>query len=170
MSKKKILPEYRAQYLTDYFVDYAGNKRMFTLCAISIPLDADEDMMVGVVGTGADIKDCLVFDKQLKLGMAVQCPEDPADEELGKKIAYGKAVKYSDHVMAVTDAGMINTVMVDALLHQEAEFFKRNPESYIAGYKKKMFQYWKQKTIEENMPNTYSGDPALNPVKAMRWD
>lgn len=153
MSKKKVWPEYKAQYLTDYFVDYAGHQRMFTLCAVSVPMEA-----LGVINF-PEIEDVYVFSKELRLGMAVQCHDDKADENLGKTIAYGKALKYNDHVMCVTSPGMINTVMVDALLKQEAEYFKRNPESYIAGYKQKKFK-WEAKH-KDNPNNLLISDKFL---------
>lgn len=158
MSKKKNLPEYRAQYLTDYFTDYAGNKRMFTLCAVTIP----EVVIPSNPGINSVIYDpetytiswkeskdvYPTFTKKLKLGISVQCPEDMPDEELGKKIAYGKALKYDNHVMMVTKEGMINTKVVEALLEQEADYFQKNPDSYIAGYKKKMWKY-KEEQMED---------------------
>ena len=160
MSKKKNLPEYRAQYLTDYFIDYAGNHRMFTLCAVTVPettiisSNTAEHYIIHqdeIIINFDDIKN-LTFPKKLKLGMAVQCPEDDANEELGKKIAYGKALKYNDHIMMVTREGMINTKLVTALLEQEAEYFKKNPDSYIAGYKKKMWKY-KVEQMEDVIKN-----------------
>lgn len=114
---KKNLPNYKVQYYSDYFVDYKGSKRMFTLAAVSVPETEDDNGM-----------------KRLHLGMSIQHSDDKADPELGKKIAYGKAIKYWDHVLLASSPGMINTAMVDALLKQEAEYFKKNPSSYITGY------------------------------------
>lgn len=168
MSKKKKLPEYRAQYLIDYFTDYAGNNRMFTLCAVTIPCEVSpisvlsnwqDSITITNIGTVGNNSICEIkskdsntekypaFTKKLKIGISVQCPDDDPNEELGKKIAYGKALKYNDHTLLVTRDGMINTKLVMALLEQEAEYFKKNPESYIAGYKKKMWKYYEDKHI-----------------------
>ena len=124
MSKKKNLPEYRAQYLTDYFIDYAGNHRMFTLCAVTVP----ETTII----SSNTAEHYIIHQDEIIINL---------NEELGKKIAYGKALKYNDHIIMVTREGMINTKLVTALLEQEAEYFKKNPDSYIAGYKKKMWKY-----------------------------
>ena len=59
------------------------------------------------------------------------------------KIALGKALKMLDapekrtgKIIAVSDKGLVNSAVVDAILDQEAAYFKRNPGSYIAGYDK----------------------------------
>lgn len=165
MSKKKVLPQYRAQYLTDYFVDYAGNKRMFTLCAISIPVE-DEGFVWDAIKNYDYMDDTIYFDedteildthftKELRLGMAVQCPDDEPDEKMGEVIAYGKALKYNNHVMLVSHPGMINTMLVDALLKQEAEYFKKNPDSYIAGYNNHKWKYLKQEQVNYECNNLH---------------
>ena len=150
MSKKKVLPQYRAQYLTDTFVDYAGRERMFTLCAVSIDLiKKNYGALVGSYYEEVDEDSGLEFVKELRLGMAVQDADDMPEAEIGKKVAYGKALTYNDHVLTVTHAGMVNTLMVETLLKQEAEYFKRNPASYIAGYNTYKFRYFKEKENAE---------------------
>ena len=76
---------------------------------------------------------------------------------LGLKRATAKA-KQSNYVLFVTDKGLINTALVTALLHQEAEFIKNNPNKIIKGYNEAMKKYQKQqeeiskmKTFKKNL-------------------
>lgn len=174
MSKKKKQPEYRAQYYVDSFKDYTGAERKFTLCAVTIPItDIYGKGFTGCmvpkypVDVAQDwnntIYDMDMLDeniihsymnvdltKMIKIGIAVQCVDDEYNEEIGQKIAYGKAVKYYDHILIVSRPGMINTIMVDALLQQEAEHFKKNPESYIPSYNKRKKNWeFEQSLIKE---------------------
>lgn len=129
----------RTEYIVDTFVDYAGLERKFVLAAVSMTSeDAVEDFDY--------IED---EHKILSLGISVCRPNDDFNEELGKRIAQGKAVKYRDHAIFASDAGLINKTMVGALLKQEAEYFKTNPGRYLAGYNKDAAKYLKdQKTTE----------------------
>lgn len=117
-------PEFKHQSVTGQFVDYAGNTRDFTMVAVSVPVD-----MLLVDGTLA-YRNC---EKVLTIGVAVRSAQDK-DNGMGVRIAYGKALKKADHILAVTHEGMINTTMVDALLQQEAAYFAKNPGMYLAGY------------------------------------
>ena len=82
--------------------------------------------------------------KILSIGVAVRCNRDK-DLGLGEYIAYGKAFRNAfetyGHVLFVTHSGMINTKMVQALLEQESEHFKKDPGSYIKGYNKDRDRY-----------------------------
>jgi len=123
----------KIEYLCDKFVDYRNKEREFVLAAVSIP-------MRGVADLWEHVKDAPKFpnlldvEKVLAIGMSIRHPEDSYNEEFGKRIAVGKALKGKGKYIIVTDPGLVNTKMVTALLQQEAEYFKRNPESYIAGY------------------------------------
>ena len=68
--------------------------------------------------------------------------------DLVEYIAVGKSLKGKGKYLLVTDSGLINTKMVRALLEQEADYFKRNPESYIAGYNKAA-EKWKSGEISQ---------------------
>ena len=56
------------------------------------------------------------------------------DEEKGKMIAINKARNSSDYALYATLPGMINTVVVNALVAQEIAFIKNNPARVIPGY------------------------------------
>lgn len=135
-------------YRIDKFTDFNGVEREFIIAAVSIDVAKDckdtyiEEAFVAL-GNDCDVCD-IEAPKLLLLGVAVRNANDIYNEELGMKIALGKALKMLDEptkktgkVIAVTDKGLINSAVVDAILDQEAAYFKRNPGSYITGYGKK---------------------------------
>lgn len=133
MKKKEIKKEeFKADYICSTFIDFRGVQRHFVIAAVSMPA-------------------FLSYGKNLYLGVSVQREGDDYDEELGKRIAYGKAVhvgshgsKNRFHYMYASCAGMINNTVVKALLEQEAAYFKTNPAEYITGYNKDSEKYWEK--------------------------
>lgn len=123
----------KVSYIQDVFTDYAGNKREFTMAAVSIQ---DE---------------CI--DKCVSIGVAAKRVDDTFDAELGKTIAKGKAIKHRTFALYATDPGLINTTMVEALLKQEANYFKQNPGRYLAGYDKDKQTYETNKKAAEILSN-----------------
>lgn len=117
----------RIETLVDSFTDKNGNVRYFVIAAISIPIES--------VFYERNVSDIVTIKKGLKIGFSICNPEDKFDENLGKTIAIGRARKSKDCAMLVSEPGYINTKVVQAFLKQEAEYFKNNPESRIAGYK-----------------------------------
>jgi hypothetical protein len=113
----------KVSYRTDVFTDFTGKERQFVLCAISTD---NEDLCFG--------------EKSVFLGLAVQSPIDSQrNEELAKTIAKGKALSAKrclGILSAIGNKGLINSRVVEALLLQEAEYFKANPGKYIKGYDK----------------------------------
>jgi hypothetical protein len=75
---------------------------------------------------------------------------DEFDEELGKKIAYGRTSldKYVPDLVS-TVPGVINTAVVNALLRQEADYIKRDPNCVISGYNDKMKKVQEKRNAEE---------------------
>ena len=178
-TKKECVPEYRYETVTGTFKDYRGNDRDFTMVAVSIPMDEYEyvrvektvlyekecqlpdkvvenengdviDFVPGGVTFFQDEKDVVLspINKMLTIGVAVRCVRDK-DNGYGERIAYGKAVKLQNHVLFTPNSGMINTKMVKALLEQEAEHFKKDPGSYLAGYNVDKFKYEKTGKIAD---------------------
>jgi len=135
-------------YRIDKFTDFNGVEREFIIAAVSVDTAKDcKDMFINEsfvsLSNDMDVWD-LKAPKLLLLGVAVRNANDTYDEELGMKIALGKALKVLDDpdkqtgkIIAVSDKGLINSAVVDAILDQEAAYFKRNPGSYITGYDKK---------------------------------
>lgn len=124
----------RIEYLVDSFVDANGDERHFVVAAISeVFTDDDEPKYVTDID-GYEIQEVI---KGLKLGFAICNPTDKFDEKLGITIAVGRARKNAEYALVASEMGYINTQLVRAFLQQEAEYFKRNPEYKIAGYKRK---------------------------------
>lgn len=126
----------RVVYRNGIFTDYKGNQRQYIVAAVSERTDDCYGIPATVVcgGMKPDIIETRDAVKKLTLGFAICSPEDKWDEELGKTIALGKAVKRPARVMWVSHAGMINTDVVNALVEQEMKFFENNPGCVIAGY------------------------------------
>lgn len=129
------------EVLKDSFFDYEGKEHHFTLAAIS--------EMPNVF-----IEDTFFIEKVLKIGLAICNPDDTYNEKVGACTAIGRAKK-SAPVLYSTISGLINTKMVRALLEQEAEYIKNNPEQYIVGYREAKERWEKRKQIEE-LRNNFS--------------
>ncbi len=119
------------EYLTDSFVDFAGKEHKFVLCAVSrvnptVELYFNDDCFTEVART-------------LTVGCSICNLADEFDEEIGKKIAYGRTdpAKFVPTLVS-TEPGVINTAVVKALLRQEADYIKRDPNCVIPGYNEKM--------------------------------
>ena len=112
-------------YKVGEFTDFSGKRRQYIFAAVSVNSS-------DLVDFGSE-KDP---EKEVRLGLAIQKDGDVRNEELGKKIAYGKAMKDKSCIGKIysTNKGMINYKLVNALLEQEAEYFENNPGRYIAGY------------------------------------
>ena len=134
----------KVNYHIDKFVDNNGIEREFILAAVSI--DLKKDSSVNVEDAYATIFKSKSFQiypvtKVLCLGISVKRPEDTFDEERGMQIAKGKALKVLKNpkkgkIIFASESGLVNTKMVQAILEQEALYFKRNPRCYIANYGK----------------------------------
>lgn len=135
----------KENYHIDKFIDNNGIEREFILAAVSIDLYKERSLDVTnsyATIYGSDYYKDFYLSKVLCLGIAVRRPEDKFDEKLGMTIAKGKALKALQNpkkgkLIFVSDPGLINTKMVQALLEQEALYFKRDPRCYIASYGKK---------------------------------
>ena len=104
----------RTEYKIGTFKDFTGAERHYVMAAVSIEFNNKS--------------------KILSVGVSVCRPADKFDEELGKRIAQGKAEKGYKHTLTTCSPGMINDKVVKALLEQESEFFENNPGYYLAGY------------------------------------
>lgn len=124
----------RIETLVDSFKDANGDTRHFVVAAISVMFDQDDEP---ATVSDLEYKECGEVVKGLKLGFAICNPSDKFNEELGITIAVGRARKNAEYALLASEPGFINTPLVHAFLLQEAEYFKHNPESHIAGYKRK---------------------------------
>jgi hypothetical protein len=153
--KKKMEMPLKHETVKGTFIDYRGMERDFTMVAVTIPIKSwNSKVVVSLmeemyqsknetisnseeIETGYMYTDFAEVRKMLSIGVAVRCNRDK-DLGLGEYIAYGKAIRSASepygHVIFVTHTGMINTKMVQALLEQESEHFKKDPGAYIKGY------------------------------------
>lgn len=149
--------------ITSEFIDYKGEKHYFIIAAISqnfpkyldiskeeafinkadkttnkcIPVFYEVNEYCDGYGmTGYTIP----VNKSLRIGISVCNPVDKFDKSLGKAKAIGRA-RMSDPVLVVKNPGLINTKVVRALLEQESEYLKNNPELLIKGYKESKLRY-----------------------------
>ena len=118
------------EYLCDSFVDFMGKEHKFILCAVS---RTNKD--VGILLNDDTFVDSA---RILTIGWSVCNTVDEFNEELGKEIAYKRAIsdKFLPDIIS-TVPGIINTKLVMALLEQEAEYIKRDPNCIIPGYNDK---------------------------------
>ena len=119
----------RIEYRFGEFTDFAGRQRKYVVAAVSELIDC------GCVTTMID--DNLMMEevvKKLSLGFSICNPDDKWDEELGKKIALGKAIKRPSRVLYASHAGMINTEVVNALINQEMKYAEKAPSTVFKGY------------------------------------
>lgn len=133
-------------FFVDSFVDYQGIEHHFVVASLSQTLpktekeffddtdtpDANVTHYVMSYTEYDSIESAEVF-KSLSLGISICNPEDEFNVEVGKAKALARA-KCSVPVLYATKPGVINTTMVKALMKQEAEYLKNNPDAYIKGY------------------------------------
>ena len=107
-------------YKVDKFIDFTGTERQFVCCAIS-EYDKKKDH------------------KFLLIGFAVQNPKDKEmNEELGKRIAYGKAKSQKSGYATVFSSkkSIITQKVVETIIDEQIRFFKESPHNFIKGYLK----------------------------------
>lgn len=140
MSKKE-----KVAFISDSFMDKSGNKHSFVIAAVSMPVEEicfsmvcpreENETEIKLIPDFNSKFFGLPITKVVSLGYSFCNANDEFNLELGKKIAEGRAKKYLDRTMMTSDSGMINTTTVDAILRQEADFVKANPQLFIKGFK-----------------------------------
>ena len=111
------------------FTDFRGIIHKFVVAAVSTKVEAEVEIY-----NDSEVAEWIPTEKEVKLGVAICNPTDTFDEEKGKMIAINKARNSSDYALYATLPGMINTVVVNALVAQEIAFIKNNPARVITGY------------------------------------
>lgn len=130
----------RVNYRDGEFVDYLGQTHKFVVAAVST-----SDLDVIMYNTYTD--DDKIIPRGLFIGVSVCNPKDEYDEEMGKTIAYNKAVtlKNLNHpAIYTTRPGFINTDVVEALLDNIVRYIKKDPGSVISGYDDAKRKYLKK--------------------------
>ena len=145
--------------ITSEFVDYKGEEHYFIIAAISqnFPKFLNIDKNSNNVKIGNDrtpvfyevneyiegygtTEYSISITKSLRIGISICNPVDKFNESIGKAKAIARA-RMSDPVLFVKNAGLINSKVVRALLEQESEYLKNNPELLIKGYKESKLRY-----------------------------
>ena len=162
------------EVINDSFVDYAGKTHYFTIAAISsllprngkeLGMDSFEDntvtheVAIYVEDYGTDDYLCNVT-KALRLGISMCNPTDEFDEKVGALKAIARARENEPSLLSV-NPGTINTKVVRALLEQEAEYLKNNPENFIEGYADMKARYEKCKEMEAMAENFSETEKAV---------
>lgn len=167
--KRKNKMKERIEIRNDSFVDYKGVTHHFTIAAISQELPTnDKELLSFNPNVGYSENDCIAFDvnvytdcdsgyvgsvtKVVYLGIAVCNPADKFDEKVGKMKAIARA-RNSKPALYSAELGTINSKLVHALLEQEAEFFKHNPEKFIKGYNESKKTYEKRIAMAKTLNN-----------------
>lgn len=152
--------------ITSEFVDYKGEKHYFIIAAISqnFPKFLNIDKNSNNVKIGNDrtpvfyevneyiegygmTEYSIPITKSLRIGISICNPVDKFNESIGKAKAIARA-RMSDPVLFVKNAGLINSKVVRALLEQESEYLKNNPELLIKGYKESKLRYERNHQME----------------------
>ena len=156
------------EVINDSFVDYAGKTHYFTIAAVSSLLPRFTGQMVNnptsdeglrvihevgiyVEDYGTDDYLCNVT-KVVRLGISMCNPTDEYDEKVGALKAIARARANEPAILSV-DPGTINTKVVRALLEQEAEYLKHNPENFIEGYADMKARFLKRQEMETMVEN-----------------
>lgn len=163
------------EVINDSFVDYAGKTHYFTIAAVSslLPRNGKELGMgdnfeersvtheVGIFVEDYGTEDYLCnVTKALRLGISMCNPTDEFDEKVGALKAIARARENGPALLSV-DPGTINTKVVRALLEQEAEYLKHNPENFIEGYADMKARYEKRKEMEAMAENFSETEKAV---------
>lgn len=152
--------------ITSEFVDYKGEKHYFIIAAISqnFPKFLNIDKNSNNVKIGNDRTPVfyevneyiegygtteynISITKSLRIGISICNPVDKFNKSIGKAKAIARA-RMSDPVLFVKNAGLINSKVVRALLEQESEYLKNNPELLIKGYKESKLRYERNHQME----------------------
>lgn len=110
-------------YKVDSFIDFEGKERKFVLLCATINMPS---LILNTQFTEAE--------RYLNLGIALCNEVDEFDEQLGVKIALGRAQKKLNHMIVFQRGSMINNDLVNTILERESAYLKKDPGFYIEGY------------------------------------
>ena len=124
------------QKFVDYregsFIDFEGKDHYFVICAV---------LREGTV--------CGHLTRILSFGVSFCNPVDKHNNELGKKIAYGKSISDRNTNVLIGRAGLLNIETVKYILDNEVNHVKQYPEQYSVAYAKAKNKYEKSKALAE---------------------
>ncbi len=121
-------------YREGSFIDYENKEHYFVVCAVL---------------TERTVEDQLV--RTLNLGVSLCNPVDKNNNQLGKKIAYGKALSERNTNIILGRAGLLNIDTVRYILDNETNHVKQFPEQYSKAYVAAKIKYEKSKSLGTNI-------------------
>ena len=153
------------EVIKDSFVDYAGRTHHFMLAAVSTvlpykgsqlqntprPIEENSRIKYEVVGQieNTNLEEYLGdVVKVVRLGLSICNPEDTFNEKAGALKATARA-KSAEPALYSSTTGFINSKVIKALLEQEAEYLKNNPENFIKGYNEMKQRFLKRQEMEK---------------------
>ena len=124
------------QKFVDYregsFIDFEGKDHYFVVCAV-----LRETITYGILT------------RNLSFGVSFCNPVDKHNNELGKKIAYGKSVSDRNTNVLLGRAGLLNIETVKYILDNEVNHVKQYPEQYSVSYAKAKDKYKKAAALAQ---------------------
>ena len=124
------------QKFVDYregsFIDFEGKDHYFVVCAV--------------------LKESTILEnltRILSFGVSFCNPIDKNNNELGKKIAYGKSINVKNTNVLMGRAGLLNIDTVKYILDNEVNHVKQYPEQYSVAYAKDKEKYEKSKALAQ---------------------
>lgn len=124
------------QKFVDYregsFVDFEGKDHYFVVCAVL------KESTISKVLT-----------RVLSFGVSFCNPVDKHNNELGKKIAYGRSINVKNTNVLMGRAGLLNIDTVKYILDNEVNHVKQYPEQYSVAYAIDKEKYEKSKALAQ---------------------
>lgn len=149
--KKEIV-----QYATGKFKHFDGKEREFTVCMVSISPEIYDDFDSTYVTEDGD---CIVeneshirtkarpegvivnWERYVNFGVSVRNPNDSYNEDIAKKIAYGKANSTKGYTVAFDDLALMSTDVATVLLKNFVERVSNDPSLAIQNYEEQEALY-----------------------------
>lgn len=143
--KKEIV-----QYATGKFKHFDGKEREFTVCMVSISpkaWDYSDSMYSNEEGNFILTNESCIstearpegiistWERYVNFGVSVRNPNDSYNEDIAKKIAYGKANSTKGYTVAFDDLALMSTEIANALLKNFVEKVSNDPSLAIQNYK-----------------------------------
>lgn len=154
--KKEIV-----QYATGKFKHFDGKEREFTVCMVSIspktyddypnPMYSNEDgdyilENESSISTEARPEGVIaIWERYVNFGVSVRNPNDSYNEDIAKKIAYGKANSTKGYTVAFDNLALMSTDVANALLKNFVEKVSNDPSLAIQNYKEQEELYTSKK-------------------------
>ena len=124
------------QKFVDYregsFIDFEGKDHYFVVCAVL------KESTISKILT-----------RVLSFGVSFCNPIDKNNNELGKKIAYGKSINVKNINVLMGRAGLLNIDTVKYIRDNEVNHVKQDPEQYSVAYAKAKEKYEKSKALAQ---------------------